>query len=575
MEFEEARLHAGGMIWEHGGYSPDIWRRAMRVIPHYIWTIGDEKHRRGYCTACERWVDLDPGSLIPNWAANDPYLDTDADGYPFIPFQTMPEHVFQSRHSGRTRHLDTGYCPECGERVQFRGLYRGHKSLTDRRFLIVYRKDAMDPVNAVVCVGYELYVPWRNMDDYEPYVPMEITPRELCVFQHGKGGQRFVHEWEWGRGKWQERWKHRKECKSGFAPGAGPFSGGIQTVLDRESFLEAVQGTPFAPIVMGDAGNISVSNAWNYYDRITVMDRLARYPCTEYLYRLGFDELAVAVIDKDTDGLLNLRGKTAQKVLCLTPDQWAEVKGKHLPVTRDGLWLMQQTSKDKRLRMSMELCAEVGRWGRAEMEAVKKLLDQYREVNPVKALKYCQKRDVKVRDYVDYLRQMRELRMPYTDGMTTFPRDFDEMHARLSERLTARANSKNDKQIRERLEELSAYQFSAYGLILRPMISAAEVVAEGTKQHHCVGGYVSQYAGGNDVLCVLREESAPNTPLYTVEFGRDGHLIQCRGAYNRTRPEDEERLKRFWAPYKAIQPEMMAQTRRADEQKQTKERKTA
>ena len=114
MDFEEAKLHAGGMIWEHGGYSPDIWRRAMRVIPHYIWTIGDEKHRQGYCTACERWVDLEPGSLMPNWAANDPYLDTDADGYPFIPFQIMPENEFQNRHSGRTRHLDTGYCPECG-----------------------------------------------------------------------------------------------------------------------------------------------------------------------------------------------------------------------------------------------------------------------------------------------------------------------------------------------------------------------------------------------------------------------------------------------------------------------------
>ena len=133
--------------------------------------------------------------------------------------------------------------------------------------------DAVSYTHLDVYKRQELYVTWRNMDDYEPYVPMEITPRELCVFQHGKGGQRFVHGWEWGRGEWQERWKHRKECKSGFAPGAGPFSGGIQTVLDQESFTEAVQGTPFAPIVMGDAGNISVSNAWDYYDRIKMCIR--------------------------------------------------------------------------------------------------------------------------------------------------------------------------------------------------------------------------------------------------------------------------------------------------------------
>lgn len=579
MDFEEAKLHAGGMIWEHGSYSLDIWRRAMRVIPHYIWTIGDEKKRRGYCTACERWVDLEPGSLMPNWAANDPYLDTDADGYPFIPFQIMPEHEFQTRHSGRTRHLDTGYCPECGERVQFRGMYRGHKSLTDRRFLIVYSKDALDPENAVVCVGYELYVPWRDMDDNEPGVPLEITPRELCVFRHGKGGQRFVHGWEWRCGGWQERWKHRRECKSGFAPGAGTFNGGIQTVLDQESFLEAVQGTPFAPVVMGDVGNISVSNAWDYYDRITIMDRLARYPCTEYLYRLGFVELAVAVIDKNTEGLLNLRGKTAQKVLRLTPDQWAEVKGKKLTITKETLWVCRLAAQ-KKLRMNMELCAWIGARHNG-FDDFKNLGTSFPELDAVRAAKYCRKSNVQLNDYLDYMAELRELRMDMRDKRYLQPRDFATAHADLSMRVSHVRYHNKDTAIRKRLQSkaMDEYTFSALGLVLRPMVSGGEIVAEGTAQHHCVGRYVDTYAEGNNVLCVLREENNLRKPLYTVEFGRDGRLAQCRGYRNdmtdegrERKKDDAERLNLFWKLFELMRADLRAQTEKEKKKRKRKEK---
>ena len=111
---------------------------AKRALPHYIFTEGDEVHREGYCTACEKWVDCGKEAMkrTPDWVRNDPYLD-DGDGeYPFIPFQTMPEWMFEQNNTGRTLHNNTGYCPECGARVTFKSIGRGYKSLYDRRFLL-------------------------------------------------------------------------------------------------------------------------------------------------------------------------------------------------------------------------------------------------------------------------------------------------------------------------------------------------------------------------------------------------------------------------------------------------------
>lgn len=54
------------------------------------------------------------------------------------------------------------------------------------------------------------------------------------------------------------------------------------------------------------------------------------------------------------------------------------------------------------------------------------------------------------------------------------------------------------------------------------------------------------YANGNDVLCVLRYEHDMETPLYTVEFGQDGRLIQCRAYKNKEGPVDKATREAFW-----------------------------
>ena len=285
-------------------------------------------------------------------------------------------------------------------------------------------------------------------------------------------------------------------------------------------------------------------------------------------------QLARQAIDKTCGKTLNLRGRTARQVLRLTGDEWAEAKGKKLRLTRETLAARAFVRK-KGLRMNMELCAWVGA-EREGVETLRRLVES--PVDAVKAVKYCRKKDVRLADYGDHLDMLAELGMdPREHAM---PGDFYAAHGELATRIQHVKQRDKDKRIADRIRkgELDAYFFGALGLTLRPLFNGAEVVQEGTRQSHCVGSYVDQYAGGGCVLCVLREDNALDRSLYTVEFGKDGQLKQCRGYKNdRTdegrerRKDDEPRLALFWRLFD----EARGQLERQRAAKRKKKRKEA
>lgn len=582
MTFEEAMRHAA--LWST---EVETEARAKRMMPHYVFVEGDEKHREGYCTACESWVDCGKEAMnaVPRWVREDPYLDDSDVEYPFIPFQQMSEYEFDRRNSGRTLHNDTGHCPECGARVTFKNVGRGYRTLCDRRFFFRWYKSRISPNDTVVGVGYDVYCAWRDYDPYHPEVPISIEPRELCVIRYGSGGDRFVNVLKWcDMGGWDQRWEHRRECKSGWAPGA-TFQNAVQTVLDNDSFYEAIANTPFEKVLC-ELNVFGYCDAGSFYDRITVLERIARYPCIEYMVRLRYNTLAMAVIDRSTGGLINTRGKTARSVLRLTKDEWGEVKGKKLEVTM-GMLKARAWCREHGVRMNMEMCGSLGGRG-AWQQALEDALRIDPGASIVKAVKYCMRKNVAIYEWRDQLRTMNFLEMDINDKEWRYPKDFrrahdilnGRMHAVIAEkeanRKTAERTEQNEK-IEKRLKsgELDEYFFSANGLVLRPMMSAAEIILEGSAQGHCVGGYVNTYANGNDVLCVLRYENALNRPLYTVEFAKDGHLIQCRARKNGEGPMTQKERDAFWHLHSLMREELRAQKAREEKAKKKRKETTA
>lgn len=566
MTLEEALRHCGHVPLE------TVEERAKAIMPKYLFMEGDEKHREGYCTACERWVDCSKEEMKnhPAWAMEDPYLE-DEEEPEFYPYKTdWNEREFQRRCTGRAMHNDTGYCPRCGERVTFKHTGRGYKTLMDRRFMVRWQKSAIDP-NTLVCRGYDLIIDWQYLDMMEPTVPLVAELREICVIPWGKKGDRFIYETKWcDCGGWDWTWKRRKDIKSGWRPGASMFGGGPQVVLDNRSFMEAADGTPWATL-------LNNNYLWNgpageYYDRIDLMSGISRYPCAEYMQKLGYEKLAADMICGNTGRLLNTRGKTAKAVLRLTDDEWGEVKGKRLNVTA-GMLKFKRLCRERHIRMNMEACAWAGVRNGTDVAGEILAMDG----DLTKGVKYCMRRKVYLYEWRDQLRMMIELGMDIRDKEWLYPKDFKRSHGILTERVNVirreqmekaenQRQQENNRLITQRLEggELDEYFFSANGLVLRPMLSAGEIIKEGSAQGHCVGGYVNTYASGNDVLCVLRYEDKPNEPLYTVEFGKDGNLVQCRAKRNGQGPITAEEREAFWKLHDMMRKDLRAQRAREE-----------
>lgn len=571
MELTEALEHAGSL-------EPDarLTARALEAVPHYIWMEpkagmpdnqgwpdydGRKGPRMGKCTACGHWVNLDKLEDVPDFVLDDPYVE-DCEGDTLNGF-LVADHLrnHTKKVMGGHKHKDYGWCPSCGAGIQFRSLGYGRKSLTDERWLIHYRKSAIE-AGAVVMVGYLLTVNWWQMDPMDGIEPpLEMQARELCVFRYGKGAERFLnHRYcyadmadvdEHGRlTRYREgfNWGWMGVCKSGYNPRSGIFGqGGVQFVLDARSFEDAISGTAFERVWCAGL------NPDGYIDRISVMAAIAKYPSLEYLVKLGFDILAGQIVQGGYGNLLNLRGKTAQAVLKINADQWGEVKGKKLKLDAQALEAIKWAKKNK-LRLNVETLCQVSRNGFDNFKDIARL-----GVPVEKVIKYCRKNLITAWDMKDYIRQMKQLEMNIGDMELLLPRDFNEMHTRLSQRIKHKADKAASKKMAALLDRLDEYRFSAYGLILRPFVDAAEVIDEGTALKHCVGGYVSSYAAGQIVLCCLRDESAPAKPLYTVEFGgKDMHRIQCRGEKNKPCPKWQDRVDLFWELYDQMRPALKA-----------------
>jgi hypothetical protein len=67
-----------------------------------------------------------------------------------------------------------------------------------------------------------------------------------------------------------------------------------------------------------------------------------------------------------------------------------------------------------------------------------------------------------------------------------------------------------------------------------------DIVEEGQKMHHCVGGYVNSVVEGNDYIVFIRHKDTPNVPYITCEVYTDGRIGQYYLAYDHHISSDED-----------------------------------
>ena len=275
-----------------------------------------------------------------------------------------------------------------------------------------------------------------------------------------------------------------------------------------------------------------------------------RHPVLEYLIKLRLFALTTYVVYGDSgDGFfttpVNLDGKGIKEVLGVDKQYLPMMQ--EMDMNRRTLRLLQQLIKagihpPKDL---MVWCQQNKILDSEDLHACLRLMTPNRmirylaqqcEATPMVFTKesyYGLTREKRAFDlYKDYIRFCVDLGYDMTDDFILFPRHLKDAHDRASEMFDKRRAQIYNEKIAAQYESLvSQYQMTNAGLTVMPPKSAEEIVVEGQKLHHCVGGYVSRVAKEECTILFLRREEQPEEPYYTMEI-RNGKVAQLRGDNN-------------------------------------------
>lgn len=525
---ESALAHCGATLEnQNTALISDATRRMIfgpNGFAEYIWF--DNREKTAFCTACENDIDS----------------------------------RFHFTHNEAQR------CPVCGRFVTAKNMRVSHKKLEQCFYTVEWRKSAIEK-DSIVMIGIYCGVDYRHREHAEK----TVVPVLLDVFRYGKSAQRFQRSvWGYGKPAGQCKWYLRRDVRS---IGYGYFGKPFEVLKSEQNFQSTLVGTPFksAYDTMLEAEKDKFRCTG---ERSELISAIARRPWMEYMAKAGFTKLAVTAEGSLPRGMFNTRKKSIREIMKLSPDRYAEIRGKHLDIGTDLLDIIQRGDAggaklklSEAQKISETLCDT---WLRKELLHGRKLdrtLARYiLRLTPQDA-----------RDLRDYWNMARRMGVDLTNPEAYLPRDLKQEHDRLlrieldrqaTEHARAqRARMEKDRQralsVQEKLDKRlkmleRKYCFEAEGLILRPATSGIELINEGMALNHCVGGYVESYAEGRCDICFLREASEPDKPWRTIEFNpRTGRIFQDRGFHNdrdmhgRSTMTDQlrARLDAFWAAF--------------------------
>lgn len=272
----------------------------------------------------------------------------------------------------------------------------------------------------------------------------------------------------------------------------------------------------------------------------TLMEYLRLYckhPNIEYLVKSRYDGLIeeTAVyswygsyalnIKLRVSSFVNLKSNNLLKMLGLNRTEFKLLQGQEKYYENYCQWRenYRNFKPDELLLMARAFGGELG-----TVETVETLTN----VRLPRIAEYLCNGDISTHDYLDYLWQCRDLEYNTSDTAICMPHDFNAMHERLSEIIKYRHSEETLRLFKENYSPRKELEFANGKYIIRQPESMDEIIDEGAKLHHCVGGYAERHAKGVLTIMFLRKKSDPEKPYYTIEVSRDYKIVQCRGYRN-------------------------------------------
>lgn len=433
------------------------------------------------------------------------------------------------------KHNQDWQCVKCKSLCKVKSSGMGRSYMQDEGYLIYYEKSVINP-QAIVARGIHVV---RNYSGDYYQVETLFDTVAMYLFEPGKG-RMFRQSW---RGKWEE--------------GKNILSETVNSMRNKrcytaiESIVPAVHGTPFQYSTWEKYAD-------RYIDLVHFFGLAAKYPCVEYLTKIGLQNIVEDKLDGDrTFGVINWRGKTLDKVLRLTKVEIKELREVVSIMSPHSLHSYQYYKKQgikltfSQANLLREIIygiynAEVKELlSRVSLERLSKyILKQLEREGAEKHYRHASSVVLALRDYIN---DCNDLGMDLTQEHVLLPNNLHAAHQKTIEKVKIKEDKALNVLIAKRLKDLIKYEFEFAGFILRPAKDSKELFQEGKALNHCVGSYSERYAKGKTNIFLIRKTDEPDIPFYTMEVIND-KITQTYGKSNR-QPSDEvnEFIKVFTA----------------------------
>lgn len=470
----------------HNGHSKKIYEYAideLLIDSRYIFTHRKGRQQYGYCTHCNKEFKIGPYSKI---------------------------------HNSNTT------CPCCNSKCIVKASGRGRKYLQDTGYFVYYEKSRINP-KAIIARG--IYAVRDYSGDYR-HVKTELFDKAWYLFDMEEGSKMGKDFYYWGSRK------HNIEaCKSVYSL-CHEFNPKYTAIgYSRTSIIEAVKDTPYS------------WSGWetydNYQDMVEFFDLYTKYPCVEYLTKLGFSNLVRGKLNgARTLSAVYWRGKNLFSVLKIDKKDLKEIKQKNIDITFTFLKILQ-ISKKNNWNLSIEEVAEMNKDYEYHFDVLRKVakyttgkkIINYINKQMAKGIKELDGKQYILITWNDYIQDCIKLQRDITKETVLFPKNLYTAHQNTIKQIKIKEDEKLNIKIQNRLPKLEKLKFEYKGLMIRPAESSLELIDEGKALNHCVGTYAERYAKGETILLFIRKAHEVEKPYFTVEI-KDNRISQVRGKHN-------------------------------------------
>ena len=442
----------------------------------------------------------------------------------------------ETKKTKEMKHNAKGNCPSCGKAVTYKSIGRMSEHETKKEVLLIQRWE-----NDVILRYFKCSLYSKN--EKKESIEYSESIRTYHIERIEWYDKRYVHYTDFAG---EEFWSDRMDSYHQVGYGrCCLYSGNLQEIVG----------------LLGESARLPIEEMAEEGIVIPWKDvlsgRAEKNRIFEKLYKADLKKLAVEYI-RTYDVSVDYKQKELKKILMITGPMFTYMRTHNSG--KKVLEIFQDAKKDNHGLNDREIIelAEAG----IKLSELKKVSEKNKIIKLFHYLKktggYSSLKTT-YSHYVDYMDMMKT--MDYDLGRDTvrYPRDLKAAHDKAVTELYQEETDKRKREVLRRypqirkmkkeLDERYGYRDKEYA-IMAPS-DAADIVEEGRKLHHCVGGdnYIHNHNSGYKFILFLRRVQEPDKRYYTIEFDPEGSRIMQYYGYNDKKP-DKEQVDKFLDKWK-------------------------